>query len=466
MTVETIYSRLPVVLQQAACSVKGWRIQRHRYGDGFAQLLHEAEMRALWPSERLLEYRDQRARRFRDRARSCVPYYRDRPEYAADASEPPVLEKTTVRENTLAFRAVSLRPGEFSTVHTSGTTGAGLRFWSTPMALQEQWAIWWRYRRWHGLEPGTPCGYFGGRTVVPLAQTAPPYWRYDLAGRQVLFSAYHFSDDCLPHYIAELRRRRPPWLHGYPSLLALLAAYVLDRGLDLGYNLRWITTGAENLLPQQRALLERAFGVRPRQHYGMAEAVGNASECEAGRLHVDEDFAAIEFLPEARPEDDRDEAYRVVGTNFTNPATPLIRYAVSDRVRLENSGCSCGRPGRILAQVDGRQEDYVISASGARVGRLDHIFKDLTNVREAQIVQDSREEVRIRVVRGQHFTATDEAALLREAAARLGATRVRLEYPEQLERSATGKLRFVINRLAEGQISSCFRDGGRQVAGT
>lgn len=100
------------------------------------------------------------------------------------------------------------------TVHTSGTTGAGLRFASTRQALREQWAIWWRYRRWHGIEPGTWCAYFGGRSLVPLKASKPPFWRYNIPARQVMFSAYHMSPENLRAYVDELRRRRLPWIHG------------------------------------------------------------------------------------------------------------------------------------------------------------------------------------------------------------------------------------------------------------
>jgi len=449
-TVETLYQRLPVMLQQAACTIEGWRIQRHRYGSRFDELLRQAEERLRWPEERLLAYRDQRLEQFVALARAAVPAYQARP---ADWREWPVLEKSQVQSQTLQYRNGRLAPAEGRPVHTSGTTGAGLRFWATSEAQQEQWAVWWRYRRWHGLEPGTLCGYFGGRSVVPVEQARPPFWRYDLAGRQILFSAYHFADQHLPHYVAELRRRRPPWLHGYPSLLALLAGYVLDRGLDLGYRVRFVTAGAENLLPQQREAIHRAFGVWPRQHYGMAEGVANASECEHGRLHVDEDFAAVEFLPGTAP-----GLYRVVGTNFSNPATPLVRYEVSDQVTLAPGRCPCGRPGRLLDRVDGRQEDYVVLPGGARLGRLDHIFKDLDAVREAQIVQPEAGRVVLRVVRTQHYTAVDEQRLLAEARARLGEKmRLEVEYAERLQRSATGKLRFVVNQMP-GAASATGRE--------
>ena len=89
-----------------------------------------------------------------------------------------------------------------------------------------------------------------------------------------------------------------------------------------------------------------------------------------GRLHVDEDFAFVEFVPV-----DRRRGCRVVGTGVTNRAFPLVRYDVGDIARVSGRTCGCGRPGRIIDAIDGRREDYVVLPSGAMVGRLDHIFK-------------------------------------------------------------------------------------------
>ena len=140
-----------------------------------------------------------------------------------------------------------------------------MRFSTTVSAIREQYAVWWRYRDWHGLERGVWSGHFGARSVVPTSQNAPPYWRYDRPGRRVLFSGYHMSEPRLAAYIDELRKRRLPWLHGFPSTLALLAAHVVEHGVDLGYDIRWVTVGGENLLAAQEDVMTRAFGVRPVQ---------------------------------------------------------------------------------------------------------------------------------------------------------------------------------------------------------
>jgi phenylacetate-CoA ligase len=457
---ESLYLRLPVRLQNLACSLEGWRLQRHRFNRDYERFLAEAEDRACWPEERTRAYRDERLRAFVQHAAATVPYYRRwfrengidprRISTVDDLSVLPVLTKAEVQRHYTEFVSEAVPESERIIAHTSGTTGGGLRFVTTLKAVQQQWAVWWRYRGWHGLKADAWCGYFGGRSVVPLAQTHAPFWRYNHPGRQLIFSGYHMNPRNLGAYVDELRRRRPLWLHGYPSLLALLAAFIIETGGDPGYQVRWITIGAENLLPQQAELIARAFGVRPRQHYGMAEAVANISECEHGALHVDEDFAAVEFRPNPHG-----TGYRVVGTNFTNPALPLIRYDVQDLVMIDGSQCACGRPGRVVTGIDGRQEDYVILPDGTRLGRLDHIFKDLVNIQEAQIVQRRAGEIIIRIVRGRHYSSEDERALLAETRQRVGdETKVSLEYVTQLERSRAGKLRFVISEIPQGQLQA------------
>jgi phenylacetate-CoA ligase len=338
-------------------------------------------------------------------------------------------------------------PRETLRAHTSGSTGAGLSFPVTWSAHREQWATWWRYLGWHGLVRNTPCLYFGGRSIVPVSQRRPPYWRRDRASRRWMFSAYHLDAETARSYLEEMQRSRAPWIHGYPSMVALIASYALEYRVEIP--VLWVTLGAENVLPQHEQLIERAFGVPPIEHYGMAEAVANVSMCPERRLHVDEDFAALELLP------DDDGRCRVIGSNFSNPAFPLLRYDVGDYAVPAAQGCSCGRPGRVIERLDGRLEDYVVTRSGAKLGRLDHIFKDMHHVREAQIRQSRAGEMSIAVVRAAGWSASDEAELRAAVRQRVGdEVAFEIEYVEALERTGREKLRFVVSTLEEGRISA------------
>jgi phenylacetate-CoA ligase len=457
MSLEQIYLRLPVFLQNLGCTLEGLRIQNKRYGAGFRRSLAEAESRASISQEQIAEFRDLRIRDFVAHCAATVPYYRNLFHQLRispadirgldDLQHLPVLTKPEVQERGAEF--VSELAGQYNcdSVHTSGTTGGGLQFLVTHEAVEEQWATWWRYRRWHGIELDTWCAYFGGRSLVPIQQTRPPFWRTNYPGKQLFFSAYHMTPGNLRHYAEKLRAAKIPWLHGYPSLLSLLAGYILDTGFDVGYQPKWITTGAENLLSQQVSVIRQAFGVRPVQHYGMAEAVANISECDRGNLHVDEDFAAVEFV------EDQQGRSRVIGTNFSNLATPLLRYDAQDIVWTTDRQCDCGRPGRIVDSIDGRLEDYIVLKNGARLGRLDHIFKDMVHVREAQIVQRESGVLDILVVRGEKYAQSDEELLRREFVKRVGSdTEFKIEYVDELRRTNAGKLRFVASEMRDNRL--------------
>jgi len=456
MNLEQLYLKLPVSLQNFGCSLEGLRIQQKRYGAGFRRRLEESKLRGDWSREEIFEFRDQRLRQFVAHCATTVPYYRRkfkelriRPEDIRgldDLRVLPILKKQDVQDHPAEFVSELASQYKCDPVHTSGTTGGGLNFLSTNEAIEEQWATWWRFRNWHGLEFGTWCAYFGGRSLVPIEQTRPPFWRTNYPGRQLFFSGYHLGPTNFESYAEKLRSAKIPWLHGYPSLLALLAAYISDTGFDLGYQPRWITVGAENLLPQQAMLIERAFGVRAIQHYGLAEAVANISQCEHGSLHADEDFAAMEFI------EDEPGRCRVVGTNFSNLATPLLRYDAQDIVWTGNLKCDCGKPGRLVESIDGRQEDYVVLRNGTRLGRLDHIFKDMVHIREAQIVQHEVGAIELRIVRGPNYGGDEERQLRLEFTKRLGKdTDVQISYVSELPRTSSGKLRFVISEVEDNE---------------
>ena len=182
----------------------------------------------------------------------------------------------------------------------------------------------------------------------------------------------------------------------------------------------------------------------------MAEAIANISECAAGALHVDEDFAAVEFLPS--PDG---SGFKVVGTNFTNLLTPLLRYEIGDMVSLGKASCECGCGGRVVQTIDGRQEDYVVLGNGARIGRLDHVFKDMLSIQQAQIYQKLPGAIIVYIVRGDDYSPEAEHALLLELRQRLGPEmKIDMQYRDTLERSGAGKLRFVVSDLSEGSLLS------------
>ncbi len=454
-----VYPRLPIAFQNVALSTVGWHNDITVRGRGFARLLDEYEARTFADSRDIQELRDARLKAFLLHAYETVPYYRElfdrarlHPQDVAtlsDLAPIPITSKADVQERQSEFLSSSIPRRRWKHVSTSGSTGSGLVVTTTLEAVQEQWAVWWRYWRWHGIERGTRSGLLGSPSAVPVRQQTPPFWRYNRAGHVLVYSSLHTSSDNIRYYVEELRRRKPPWLEGLASQIALIASYLIETKSDLGYEIRWVTTSSENLLPQHADLIEKAFGVRPRQHYGMVEAIANFSECDKGKLHVDEELGAVEFIPVSG------NLYRVVGTNISNPAMPLIRYECNDHVTIDpGESCFCGRPGRVVTRVDGRQEDYVVLRNGVRLGRIDRIFLSTPNVREAQIRQEKIGEITVLVRRGTRYTREDEAHLSSEIVKTIhDGSKISIEYVDEIKRTDSGKLRLVVSSVPPEDVA-------------
>ena len=453
-TAEEIYRRLPAPLQNLACSCIGWRVKRQRYDRTFQRILQDVKLRGNWSSEQIACFRDRRLAEFIQHAVCSVPYYADlfrreglRPgdiKSMGDLQFLPVLSKEIVKSEGMSrFLSTKIPHRERTWVHTSGTTGSGFQFAATRDALREQWAIWWRYRALHGVPFDAWCAYFGGRSIVPISQSAAPFWRFNYPGKQLMLSAYHLSPRTCVSYIQQLNERQPPWFHGYPSFLSALATLMLENELQLEFAPKWITTGAENLNAHQERVIREAFGVPPIQHYGMAEAIANISQMPDGRHRVDEDFAVVEFLESA---DSRQ--FRIVGTNLSNLAMPLIRYEVGDLATI-NMQDDSPEGWRYVDAIDGREEDYIILKNGARLGRLDHIFKDAIEVREAQIRQSIPGEITIFLVVSRRFGQEHRQELLSQIRQRVGdLCDVSIEFKDRIEKTKSGKLRFVISECS------------------
>jgi len=439
--IEKIYNIAPVCIQNVMCSVKGYLIYRRRYNKSFFKHLEMYEKRKYDPKQRLTEFMNH----IKD-----VPFYKKiYQQYNFDANAAdiyeeitklPIINKETVKNNIKQITNPFYK-GKVNKMKTSGTTGGGLVFPYSEDMENQHWAIWWRYRRWHGIKLDTWYGHFSGLTMIPLQQRKPPYWRVNTPGKQVRFSAYHLNNDTVKYYYDEIKKRQLTWLHGYPSQISVLAALMIEKGLTPIQSVTHITTSAENLLENQKEILKKAFPKAIiRQHYGQMEGVAGISEDAQGNFAVDDDFCYIEFLPV----DNNPNLCRIIGTGIANEAFPLVRYDTGDLANIETSADGTVK----IIAIDGRKEDFISMPNGVKIGRLDYIFRTLTNVREAQIHQKDLHHIVFNIVKGNGYTDADERALLNEIRERIDhSVEININYLDKIERTPSGKLRFVVSDL-------------------
>jgi phenylacetate-CoA ligase len=168
--------------------------------------------------------------------------------------------------------------------------------------------------------------------------------------------------------------------------------------------------------------------------------------CPEQRLHVDMEFCIVEV--EAVEETDAWVRGPLLVTGLGNDAVGFLRYRIGDVGTRLRRPCACGRPGDVFADVDGRIEDYVVTPDGRRIGRLDHIFKEQLDVAEAQILQESREAIEVRVVPRASWSQGSARTLRKEICARLGdEIGVELRLVDAIDREPNGKFRAVKSRV-------------------
>jgi phenylacetate-CoA ligase len=158
---------------------------------------------------------------------------------------------------------------------------------------------------------------------------------------------------------------RPAGLCGTPSFVLHIAESLLEQGGDpRALGIRYGLFGAEPWTEGMRAAIERAFGCRAHDVYGLSEIIGPgvAGECEArAGLHVCDDHFLPEIVDPATglplPAGSQGE---LVLTTLTKRAMPMIRYRTGDITALTTEPCACGRTSARIARLKGRTDDMLI----------------------------------------------------------------------------------------------------------
>jgi phenylacetate-CoA ligase len=452
---EQVYPRLPVFLQNAACWYYGQKEARVRLGPAFEKRLQELTDSEKWSSSEIEAYQNDQLRSLIRHAYENVPYYRDcwkalkiTPDDIRsrdDLHKLPVVTKEEIRQNADRFVSQKTPKPKLLSRHTSGTTGKALHFYMTEDAVAFQWAVWWRHRLRFGVSPGNWHANFTGQRVVPITQRTPPYWRWNRPMRQVLINMQSLTPNKIPSIVGMLNTQQLDFYCGYPSFIHMLAVNGSEAGLRLSSPPRVIFTGAENVLDFQRRDIQAFTGAILSDHYGCTEACGNASRCPEFVYHEDFEFGIMEGI-ERTP---GDPARTIVCTGFACDAFPFIRYEVGDTaVWSDGKACPCGRNSKTLLRIEGRCDDYVVTPEGARIARLDYLFKDALNVKEAQIIQEQLGEITIRLVRRSAYGTRDEVEIRQDVSSWLSPSlAVRFEYVKEIPRGQNGKFRAVLSRL-------------------
>lgn len=438
-------------------SAYGWYWYRRRFGKEFQVLLHEYRERDRWTADQFRDYQEAQLGKLLAKAWQS-PYYKkvfsdaqltpDMPPFEA-LHKLPFLTKEILRNQPEDL--LTQAPPKGSVVfHTSGTTGTPTtiyyphEFHALELAVPAA-----RNFGWAGIDYRARRVMFGVRKVCRFDQDKPPFWRFSPAENMAYASIYHLSPRFLPAYLDFLRQYRPAIIMGYPSALRVIAQYALENN-DIPAPAIGVFTTSETVTELDRELIEKAWQCKIYDRYGAVENCFFACQCEHGNYHVSPEVGIMEIVNSSGQPVKPGVIGEVICTGLNNFLQPLIRYRLGDAARWsENKNCPCGMEMPILEAIEGRLLDICYTPDGREVLRFGQVFKEIINIREAQVVQEGIDLFIVNVVPGKDFNTNDIAQIKENMRSHIGNVRVEVMLVDQIPRTAAGKFRAVICNLPE-----------------
>jgi len=451
-----LYSKLPLCAQNLAVSAYGLYWHWLRFGPGYQSYLEEYLDRENYGIQEWQAWSREELAKLLNLAVTQVPYYMKSwtPEQQKAARRGelqllPVLEKDAVRAQPRSFVRRDLHPGRDYAFYTSGTSGTPIAsIWTRPeirasIAIREA-----RSARWAGVSFSRPRATFSGRLAESNPNSKGPYYRYNLVEKQVYLSPFHLRPDTARQYVQAMAKHRVEWLTGYAVSYYLLGRMILDQKIPVP-PLKAIITTSEKVTPEMRQVMESAYRCRVYEEYSTVENCVFASECGAGRLHVSPDIGLVEILKNDGTACSPGEVGEVVATCMFKNYQILIRYRLGDLAAWDPEPCPCGRAMPVIKEIVGRIEDVVRGPDGREMVRFHGIFVNQPHVREGQIIQETLNQIRVKVVPTEEFDLTDRRDIIHRVQQRLGeGVAVAVETVSEIPRTKAGKFKAVISQVS------------------
>ncbi len=396
-------------------------------------------------------------------AYATTPFYKRRLDEAglqvkdlqspADLRRLPVLTKQDIQGGFDDLWSRDYDRSQLLGAATGGTTDTPVPLLRDRDCTRERMALRLRFNAWAGLFPGDKVFWlWGARTDFPQ----DPSWRWKFYDRHLMRRHWAptslLNEQVLAQYKRELSEFRPQAIIAYPTPLALFSEYLLASGGGHHCPPTVIST-AEPLTPEQRAIIEKAFGVRVFDHYGSRDFGMIAAECELHQgLHLNPAAVYIEHAPVAEGVEGVKE---ILVTDLLNYGMPMIRYRVNDCALPSDEACPCGRGYPLMRALEGRTTDNFYLANGdvvPGVAFTNRLIKVCPGIRKMQLVQETVNDFRIRYVPAAELKE-DELTQLRNKFYEFvgGAVNLQFERVAEIEREASGKTRFAISKVRRPQ---------------
>lgn len=429
-----------------------------KYGHIFNSTYKFLQQSQWWTEKQHKEYQMEKIKAIIKYSCDYVPYYRRlfsenniKPEYIQDFSDLkkiPYLTKDIIRNNLNDLISTRCNPKKLAYVITGGTT-------EIPMGFYEDKRRQSKTERAHIANLWSRIGYDKGKSyrMVILRGDTPKEGNYEYIGKNLILSSFNLIENNMNDYIEKIVAFNPDFIQAYPSVISLLSKYIVENNIKISLaNLKAIICASENIYDFQRQQINQAFNAKIYSFYGHTEHSCLAGECEKSNYyHLQSEYGYTELINESGCDAlEEDEAGEIICTGFSNYAVPFIRYRTGDIAINSNERCSCGRNYKLIKRIDGREQEYFIDKTGAKVT---FIYSDvaLWQVRHKiylyQYVQNEGGSVELYIQYKNKFTEEDKKCVISKFKKSYPRFDIKLYFTKHIERTKNGKFRFLVQNV-------------------
>ncbi len=363
---------------------------------------------------------------------------------ADDLKSLPILTKRDILKNKELLISTK-KVGRLFTRKTGGSTGMTLHLKKEAKALALNDAIMYRCYSWYGIDIGDKQVRFWGVPVTEKLKLKEAI--KDFVLNRIRISAFDISKESCLRQFEKIKKFNPDYFYGYTTAIYGFCLYMKELDIDLKQlKLKAVICTAEKMYPHHKRLFEEVFNCPIVDEYGCAEHGIIAFQCPYGNMHIMADHLYVEFLDENNHPVSPGSPGRIVITDLSSFAMPLIRYDIGDIGVPDNKRCECGINLPLMKIVEGRTEDFIKTIDGKYVhaAYLCYTLKDDT-VHEFKMYQKAIDKFHVQIVKSPLFDSNSEKMLEKKLRTALGdKVKITFEYVDRIEREKSGKLRYFV----------------------
>ncbi len=385
------YNKLPVFFQNILVTLKNIGVYNYKYGAiPFINPIYKIQKDVLNKDFRVNDLGNLiKINNFLKYVTSKSFYYKkNKKDYIQiknieDFKKIPILKKTVLKQNIEEFYSTDITFGNHVKFRTSGTTGTPMEGYISKKDLKKRFKIILKTMCESGFDVSKPYARFVGKEVAVNG----PVFRKDYLNNHYFFSIFRLSDQTVYKYYNSITTNKIEFLEGYPSTINNLVNLLKKHDLKVDCVKRVFVT-AEKLNVNQKDNIESFFGCKVFDYYGSTEqSIYIYKPVNSNNYLCSNITGYLEVLNDKGNLCDEGDCGEMVVTSFTSRFTPLVRYVIGDKCKVQRIIQNLdGSIDYELQEIIGRNEESFETNDGRIISRFSLLLKHLPiKINEAQL---------------------------------------------------------------------------------